>query len=66
MEGALSKGEAVSLDGFVRATSHLRRLHESLGIERKAIDVTTDVQAYLAHQAAQRAADADPIEDEAA
>jgi hypothetical protein len=42
MEGRLSLGEAVSLDEFGRATSHLRRLLETLGLERKARDVTPD------------------------
>src|ERR1700689_4733151 len=51
MEGALSKGEAVDLDTFTRATSHLRRLHESLGIERKARDVTPSLASYLASKA---------------
>jgi hypothetical protein len=39
-EGKLSMGEAVDLDSFTRAASHLRRLFETLGLERKARDVT--------------------------
>jgi hypothetical protein len=39
-EGKLSMGEAVDLDSFTRAASHLRRLFEVLGLERRARDVT--------------------------
>jgi hypothetical protein len=35
MEGRLSQGVEVDLDRYGRAASHLRRLLESLGIERK-------------------------------
>jgi hypothetical protein len=38
-EGKLSMGEAVDLDSFTRAASHLRRLFEVLGLERRARDV---------------------------
>jgi hypothetical protein len=47
LEAALSRGEAIDLDAFTRATSHLRRVLESLGIERKPRPVP-DLQAYLA------------------
>ena len=36
MEGQMSAGVAVDLDVFARAASHLRRILESLGLERKA------------------------------
>jgi hypothetical protein len=39
-EGRLSMGEAVDLDAFTRAASHLRRLFEVLGLERRPRDVT--------------------------
>jgi hypothetical protein len=42
MEGRLSLGEAVDLDSYGRAGSHLRRMLEALGLERKARDVTPD------------------------
>ena len=35
MTGALSRGEQVDLDVFTRTCSHLRRILETLGIERK-------------------------------
>ena len=40
MEGKLSKGEGVDLDLFTRSASHLRRIYETLGLERVARDVT--------------------------
>jgi hypothetical protein len=40
MEGRMSLGEEVSLDSYGRAASHLRRILETLGLERKARDVT--------------------------
>jgi hypothetical protein len=39
-EGKLSMGEAVDLDSFTRAASHLRRLFEVLGLARRGRDVT--------------------------
>jgi hypothetical protein len=39
-EGKLSMGEEVDLDAFTRAAGHLRRIFETLGLERKARDVT--------------------------
>jgi hypothetical protein len=61
MEGRLSLGEAVDLDSYGRASSHLRRLLESLGLERKARDVTPDgvaIEAFspLRHRWAEEAA----------
>jgi hypothetical protein len=40
MEGRLSLGEEINLDSYGRAASHLRRILETLGLERKARDVT--------------------------
>src|SRR5262245_32838740 len=48
LDAALSKGEAVDLDSYGRATSHLRRLFETLGLERRARDVTPTLSEYLA------------------
>ena len=42
MEGRLSLCEEVDLDRYGRAASHLRRILEVLGLERKARDVTPD------------------------
>jgi hypothetical protein len=39
LEGRLSMGEQVDLDCFTRAASHLRRILETLGLERRAIDI---------------------------
>jgi hypothetical protein len=49
-EGKLSMGEAVDLDAFARAASHLRRLFETIGVERRAKPVET-LQAYLTRTA---------------
>jgi hypothetical protein len=38
MEGRLSQGEEINLDSYGRAASHLRRILESLGLERKCRD----------------------------
>lgn len=48
MEGLLSKGEQVDLDTFTRSTSHLRRILETLGIERRARNITPSLEAYAA------------------
>jgi hypothetical protein len=42
MEGRLSQGEEINLDSYGRAASHLRRILETLGLGRKARDVTLD------------------------
>jgi hypothetical protein len=40
MEGTLSKGGTVDLDAFTRASSHLRRILETMGVARAQRDVT--------------------------
>jgi hypothetical protein len=47
LEGKLSKGEAVDLDGYTRAASHLRRILETLGIARK-MKTVPNLKEYLA------------------
>jgi hypothetical protein len=42
MEGRLSQGEEVDLDVFGRATGNLRRVLESLGLERRPRDITLE------------------------
>jgi hypothetical protein len=42
MEGRMSLGQEISLDSYGRAASHLRRILESLGLERKQRDVSFD------------------------
>ena len=52
MEGQLSKGKEISLDLYTRTVGHLRRVSETLGIERVARDVTPgSVSEYLAGKA---------------
>ena len=50
-EGKLSRSEAVDLDAFTRAASHLRRILESLGMKRVARDVTPDPLEYARQKA---------------
>lgn len=47
MEGQLSMGMPVDLDIFTRSSSHLRRILETLGVERKPRDVTPTLEEYL-------------------
>jgi len=57
VEGRLSSGRDADLDLYTRSTSHLRRILETLGIERRARDVTPTLGEYLrAREMAQRAA----------
>lgn len=52
MEGTLSRGEKVSLDEYARVSGHLRRILESLGIERRKRNLTPDLADYLKGKAA--------------
>jgi hypothetical protein len=53
MEGRLSQGGAADLDVYTRASEHLRRLLETLGIERAKRDVSMPTLAeYLRHREA--------------
>jgi hypothetical protein len=47
LEAKLSRDEPVDLDVFGRAASHLRRLFEVIGIERRSRDVTPTLDGYL-------------------
>ena len=47
LEARLSRGESVDLDVFGRAASHLRRLFEVIGIERRQRDVTPSIHDFL-------------------
>ena len=44
LEGRLSQGEQVDLDRYGRAASHLRRILESIGLERRAVDVSQRIR----------------------
>ena len=46
LEGRLSLGHEIDLDLFGRLAGHYRRICETLGIERKARDVTIDPLEY--------------------
>jgi hypothetical protein len=49
LEGRLSQGEQIDLDKFGRAASHLRRILESLGLERKPRNITPSIEEYARH-----------------
>ena len=56
LEGAMSKGEEIDLDQYGRAVGQLRRVLESLGVERRSKDVTLDLKSYIAANASAEAA----------
>ncbi len=48
MEASMSEGDLkVDLDLYNRLSGNLRRILESIGLERKARDVTPSLQSYL-------------------
>jgi hypothetical protein len=50
MEGRMSQGEEVDLDRFGRAASHLRRIFETLGLERKPKTINPpSIEEYARH-----------------
>ena len=67
LDALLSLGEEINLDEYGRATSHLRRLFEVLGVERKPRDVSSDPtpDEYLARLAKAPAFDGEVIEESA-
>lgn len=58
MEGRLSRGESIDLDSFTRAASHLRRILETLGLERRPRDAQT-LAEYLAARTTEMDAEAE-------
>jgi hypothetical protein len=67
LDAMLSTGAEVNLDAYGRASSHLRRLFETLGLQRKPRTVTPDgveIEAFspLRHRWAQEAAAAKEAE----
>ena len=55
LEGQLSKGEDVDLDSYSRTVGHLRRVLETLGIERPKKDIGPTLHEYLAAKTLQAA-----------
>jgi len=53
MEVRMSEGQAGNLDSFGRATSHLRRLYESIGLKRAPRDVTPSLADLIAQDEAE-------------
>jgi hypothetical protein len=48
LEARFSRNEPTDLDAYARAASHLRRMLETLGLDRKQRDVTPTLDSYLA------------------
>jgi hypothetical protein len=46
LDARLSLGEPVDMDAYARVAGHLRRLFETLGLERKPRDITPDPLVY--------------------
>jgi hypothetical protein len=47
MEARMANNETVDLDLYGRLVGHARRVHETLGLERRARNVTPDLKTYL-------------------
>ena len=47
LDARLSVGELVDMDSYARVSGHLRRLFETIGLERRAKDVTPSLAEYL-------------------
>jgi hypothetical protein len=50
MEGRMSLGQEINLDAYGRASSHLRRILETLGIERRPREIEVDPLDYAARE----------------
>jgi hypothetical protein len=48
LECCMSEGDDVDIEIYGRIASHLRRILETLGLERKSKDITPDLRSYLA------------------
>jgi hypothetical protein len=47
LDAQLSRGEEIDLDAYARVAGHLRRMFETLGVERRAKDVTPSLGQIL-------------------
>jgi hypothetical protein len=47
LESKMSEGQGVDLDVFNRLSGNLRRILETIGLERRPRDVTPSLQSYL-------------------
>lgn len=54
-DAAAARGEPLDVKTYTTASNSLRRLLESLGLERRARNVTPSVSEYIARKAAERA-----------
>ena len=57
LDAMLSRNQAIDLDSYARVAGHLRRIFETLGLERRQRDISPPtVEQYLEHKAKQKAA----------
>ena len=68
LDALMSCGELVDLNEYGRATSHFRRVLETLGVERRILPINQSPDDYIAQVAAEEepAIDAEIIEEEPA
>ncbi len=50
LDARLSLGEPVDMDAYARVAGHLRRLFETLGLERRPRDITPTLDQYLSNK----------------
>lgn len=50
-----AKGQAIDIGAYTTASNSLRRLLESIGLERRARNVTPTIKEYMARKAAEKA-----------
>jgi hypothetical protein len=50
IEGRLAQGKSSDLSTYATAAGHLRRILETLGIERKPRDITPTLEQYMAEK----------------
>jgi hypothetical protein len=66
LDAALSRAEPVDMDSYARVSGHLRRLLETLGIERRMLPINQSPDEYLARLSIEEPAlEAEVIEEPA-
>ena len=54
-EAKMADGDEIDIDRFQRCANSLRRLCESLGLERRARDITPSLSEYIAQKGREKA-----------
>ena len=55
LEGELAEGRPIDVDAYARISSHLRRIAESIGLDRASRDVTPTLDEIISSTRAKRA-----------